>query len=170
MGLPRLSTSELTYPLLNVVLMLTPDDDGSDGRTKAETFPARTSVLTFCRDLQNSRDITRIETLPIRAGASYEIALHNGGSQLRERTAYFSGFDSSRDQIVFIDPNNGFEPKSSCGEMHVGYRDAADVLTQLNENSMVSVFHHFRRMSFSDDYAQIRARKAPSPPQSTGTR
>ena len=58
---------------------------------------------------------------------------------------------------MFIDPDNGFEPKGSCGEMHVGYRDIAQVLTQLNENSIVSVFHHFRRISFPDDYAHIKA-------------
>jgi len=103
--------SELRYPLLNVVLMLTADDDGGHGRTKAESFPARTSVLTFCRDLQDRRD----------------------------------------DQMVFIDPDNG------CREMHVGYRDIAQVLTQVNENSIVSVFHHFRRISFPEDYAQIKA-------------
>ena len=49
--------SELKYPCLNVALMLTANDGGGDGRTKAESFPARTPVLRFCRDLQISRGI-----------------------------------------------------------------------------------------------------------------
>src|SRR5437762_1354866 len=55
--------SELDYPWLNVAPMLTPDDGGNDGKTKAEWFPGRTPVLRFCRELQSSRTIERIKTL-----------------------------------------------------------------------------------------------------------
>lgn len=150
--------SELKCPCLSVALMLTADDGGGDGRTKAESFPARTPVLRFCRDLQIGRDIERIKNLPTHTGASYQIALHKGGLRPIDRPDYFSGFDASRDQIVFIDPDNGFEPKGSCQEKHVRYRDVEQILGQLNERSLVSVFHHFRRISFPDDYAQIKAR------------
>jgi hypothetical protein len=150
--------SELQVARLTVALMLTPDDGTGDGRTKADDFPARTSVLRFCRELQSRRDIERIKQLPACTGASYDLALHKGAERPLVRRDYFSGFDAGRDQIVFIDPDNGFEPEKSCEERHISYGDVAHVLAQLNENSVVSVFHHFRRVSFLDDFARIRAR------------
>src|SRR5438552_19058724 len=73
------------------------------------------------------------------------------------RSEYFSGFDEALDQLVFIDPDTGFEP-SKCEECHVAYRDVSRVLEQLNDNSIISVFQYQRRKSFSDDLASIRAR------------
>ena len=76
---------------------------------------------------------------------------------IRQRFAAFSGFDGALDQLVFIDPDTGFEP-SKCEECHVAYRDVSRVLKQLNDNSIVSVFQYQRRKSFSDDLAGIKAR------------
>lgn len=150
--------SELKFPWLNVALMLTPDDGGNDGKTKAEWFPARTPILRFCRDLQGNRTVERIKTLPRNTGGAYEVTLHKDGRHLTNRAEYFSGFDSSREQIVFLDPDNGFEPEKSCDDKHVSYRDVATLLGQLSETSIVSAFHHFRRVSFPDDFARIRER------------
>lgn len=150
--------SELWHPWLNVTLMLTPDDGGNDGKTKAEWFPARTPILRFCRDLQSDRVVERIKTLPRYTGGAYEVTLHKDGCRLTNRADYFSGFDSSREQLVFLDPDNGFEPEKSCDDKHVSYRDVTNLLGQLSETSIASVFHHFRRVSFPDDFARIRAR------------
>ena len=149
---------ELKYPWLNVVSMLTPDDGGHQGKTKAEWFPARTPILRFCRELQNNRTIERIKTLPRNTGGPYEVTLHKDGCRLTNRAEYFSGFDSTREQLVFLDPDNGFEPEKSCDDKYVSYRDIATLVGQLSGTSIVSVFHHFRRVSFPDDFARIRAR------------
>jgi hypothetical protein len=151
-------TSELKYPLLTVSLMLTQDDASNDGKTKAESFPARIPVLRFCRDLQATKDIRQIGKLPTYTGARYQVVLHKEGCYFTGRGEYFSGFESSRDQIVFLDPDNGFEPERSCGEKHVSYRDVARILEQISGNSVVSVFHHFRRVQFPIDFARIRER------------
>jgi hypothetical protein len=46
----------LGYRQLQIVLMMTPDDDGPAGGTPPEHFPARLELLNFCNDLQqNSR-------------------------------------------------------------------------------------------------------------------
>lgn len=150
--------SKLRYPWLNVALMLTPDDGGNDGKTKAEWFPARTPILRFCRDLQSKRSVERIKTLPRNTGGAYEVSLHKEGCRLTNRADYFSGFDSSLEQIVFLDPDNGFEPEKSCDDKHVSYSDVAALLGQLSDTSVVSIFHHFRRVSFPDDFARIRQR------------
>jgi hypothetical protein len=132
--------SELKYPWLNVALMLTPDDAGNHGKTKPESFEARTPVLRFCRDLQSTRDIQRIKHLPKFTGGAYDVALHKNGAYLTNRADYFSGFESSRDQVVFLDPDNGFEPDGSCENRHVSYRDVSSILAQISEHSIVSVF------------------------------
>ena len=115
--------SEMNYGRLTVALMLTPDDGGGHGQTKAETFPARTTVLQFCRELRERRDIECIKQLPAHTGGSYDLALHKNAERPLIRTEYFTGFDASAAQIVFLDPDNGFEPERSCNEAHVAYQD-----------------------------------------------
>ncbi len=150
----------LGLPRLHVALMLTPDDGGTDGRSDPARFPARAPVLDFCRDLRARRDIGRITGLPERTGAPYRLTLHRGESLFTgtDRTGYFSGFDGDGGALVFLDPDNGFEPERSCSDKHVRYGEVARVLEQLSEDSVVSVFQHFRRVSFPDDFARIRHR------------
>ena len=152
--------SALGFPLLHVVLMLMPDDGGTDGRSRPEMFPAREPVLEFCRELRACRDIALISGLPRRTGASYKLTLHQGGAPFaaRNRAGYFSGFGGAGDALVFLDPDNGLEPEQSCTGKHVRYDEVARVLEQLSDGSIVSVFQHHRRVSFPDDFARIRRR------------
>jgi hypothetical protein len=152
--------TELNYRWLNVALMLTPDDDGTHGKTAPDWFPARAPILQLCRDLRRSRDIEQIKALPQRTGSSYRVSLHKDDRRFlnRDRTDYFSNFDSGRDQLVFLDPDNGFEPQKSCDDRHVAYGDVVRLLDQLSATSVVSVFQNHRRISFQQDFARIRAR------------
>ena len=152
--------SELNYPLLNIVLMMTPNDKSNDGKTEPEEFPARKSVLRFCRDLKSSPDIERLKDLPKSTGASYQVMLHKNSFHFTNsnRTDYFSGFNSGYPQIVFLDPDNGFEPEKSCKDKHISYTDVSNILAQLTNNSIVTVFQHFRRVPFQEDFARIRKR------------
>ena len=154
--------TRLGYPQLTVALMMTPPD-GRHGKTEPEEFPARPVVIDLCHELQRTRDIERIKKLPAVTGASYEVELHRGDTCLTNanRAEYFTGFDANRKQIVFLDPDNGFEPKNSCTEQHVGYRDVTDILDQIADDSFVSVFHYHRRMSFPEDFSDIRERLRP---------
>ena len=153
----------LGYPQLTVALMMTPPD-GRHGKTEPEEFPARPDVIGLCHNLKRTRDIERIKTLPTVTGASYEVELHRGDTYLTNanRSEYFSGFDASRKQIVFLDPDNGFEPDGSFTEQHAGYRDVADILEQISGDSFVSVFHHHRHRKFPVDFRDIRKRLRPS--------
>jgi hypothetical protein len=151
-------TCELKYPWLTVALMLTPDDAGTHGKTRAESFPARTPVLRFCRDLQKDRTVERLKTLPRYTGGGYELTLHRDGSRMTDRADYFAGFDATRVQVVFLDPDNGFEPEKAWDDKHIRYPDMARVLEQVSETSIVSAFHHFRRVPFPEDFTRIRAR------------
>jgi hypothetical protein len=152
--------AELGVPQLTLALMMTPDDGGTDGQTDPASFPGRPAVVMFCRHLRESRRIEDISDLPKATGANYSLMLHRGSTCLTDlnRSGYFSGFDSTRRQLVFLDPDNGFEPEQSCREKHVAYRDIAQILCQLPDDSLISVFQHFRRKSFPDDFARIRER------------
>ena len=71
---------------------------------------------------------------------------------------YFSGLDGAGDALVFLDPDNGFEPQRSCTDKHVRYGEVSRVIEQLSADSVVSVFQHFRRVPFPEDFARIRRR------------
>ncbi len=152
--------SRLGLPRLTIALMMNPDGTNTQGRTLPEEFPADPCVLDFCRDLRRSKDVEEIKALPRHTGADYEVSLHRGSDLLTDqgRGHYFADLDGSCDQLVLLDPDNGFEPEKSCTTQHVRYEDVGQVLDQLSEGSFVSVFQHFRYVTFADDYARIRQR------------
>jgi hypothetical protein len=117
--------SELNYPLFNVVLMMTPDDGGSDGKSNPTLFPARDEIIAFCHNLRERRDIEEIKKIPRKTGSCYKVALHQGGACFSNETRkeYFSGFNSEQKQIVFLDPDNGLEPENSFNKKHIRYSD-----------------------------------------------
>ena len=92
--------------------------------------------------------------------SSYEVKLHKGDSYFKKenRGSYFSGIDSNRDQIVFLDPDNGFEPEKSYSEKHVRYSELTKILGQLTNESFITVFQHFRRIPFDKDFKRINER------------
>lgn len=162
--------SQLGFPILNMLLMLTPDDRSKHGETKAEWFPARESVLRFCRDIKAARDTQVLKALPRYTRASYRVKLHERSFDAFIRGDYFVGIDGQENQVVFVDPDNGFEPAKSCGPEHIAYSDVPGIIEQLNESSVLTAFHHFRRVSFpistSNRYGY--ASETLPRPQSTG--
>ena len=152
--------SGLALPRLSIALMMNPDGTNTHGRTRPEEFPADPCVLDFCRDLRRSKDVEGIKALPGHTGADYEVLLHRGSELLsnQSRRHYFADLDASCDQLVLLDPDNGFEPEKSCTTQHVRYEDVTQVLDQLTEGSVISVFQHFRYVPFADDYAHISER------------
>ena len=153
--------SELKYRYFNVALMLTPDDTTNEGKTKPESFKAKASILRFCNDLQEGcKVIEKIQKLPRYTGADYQVNFHKDEVIFtnKERMGYFAGFNADFDQIVLLDPDNGFEPEKSCRYKHVSYTDVARILEQVTQNSVVTVFQHFRRKSFPTDYERIKQR------------
>lgn len=140
--------------------MMRPDGKkNTHGGMEPEKFPARNCIIGFCNELRGSRDPQRIRDLPQATGAAYRVLLHRGDTLLTKdgRSDYFADFDADYDQLVFLDPDNGFEPKK-CTEQHVRYGEVAQVLDQVTEDSIVSVFQHFRYVRFVDDFAAIRER------------
>ena len=152
--------SELNYPLLNIALMMTPDDGGSDGKSHPTLFPARPEIIEFCHYLRENRSIDSIKELPHKTGAQYQVELHKNGSYINNgnRANYFSGINGIENQVLFLDPDNGFEPEKSINEKHISYEDISRILGQVSKNTVVSIFQHHRRKSFPDDFARIKER------------
>ncbi len=150
---------ELNYPVLNIMLMMTPDDESNHGKTRPTLFPARREILDFCDDLRNERKVILINSLPERTNSNYTVILHNNDSYItnKNRRKYFSGLSSKEEQLLFLDPDNGFEPEKPS-EKHVFYSDISYILEQISESSVVSVFQIFRREAFTKTFARIKER------------
>ena len=151
---------ELRYPFLNIGLMMTPDDESNDGKSHPSWFPARSTIVAFCEHLREQRSIEAVRRLPEITGSSYTIKFHNESAFItnQNRRQYFSGFSPDENQLLFLDPDNGFEPEKSYNEKHVLYSDIASLLGQISDDSVISVFQHFRRKSFVEDFARIKER------------
>lgn len=150
---------ELNYPVLNIMLMMTPDDESNYGKTHPTLFPARKEILDFCDDLRNERKVNLINSLPGRTNSNYTVNLHNNDSHItnKNRKTYFSRLSDIEEQLLFLDPDNGFEPEKSS-EKHVLYSDLSYILEQISERSVVSVFQIFRYEAFTKTFARIKER------------
>lgn len=151
---------ELRYPFLNIALMMTPDDESNDGKSFPSLFQARPEIIEFCKHLRYMKSIETIRLLPEKIDSNYTVELHKGSTFItsKNRSQYFSGLLANTKQLLFVDPDNGFEPEKSYSEKHVLYSDIASLLGQMSDDSVISVFHHFRRKSFVEDFAIIKHR------------
>jgi len=149
---------ELDFPVLNVILMMTSDDESNDGKTDPTLFPARKEILDFCEDLRKERKVDLIHSLPIRTKSHYIVNLHNNDLQItnNNRKTYFSGLSSKEDQLLLLDPDIGFEPEKSYSDKHILYSDLSYILEQISESSVVSVFQHNRHEKFTKTFLQIK--------------
>lgn len=150
----------LSVPCLDVLFMMTPDDGGHDGKTHPSLFPARQTIIDFCHEVQSSRSIEKVKLLPQFTKSKYRVNVHRkeGYFTHQNRNAYFGAIPCTAGKLLFLDPDNGFEPEKSCGEKHISYKDIHNLLCQLPNEAVISVFHHFRRVPFTTDFNRIRER------------
>lgn len=153
-------TNALRFKVLNILLMMTYDDNTKEGKTKPDWFPARSEIIKFCHELRAERELSRIISLPTKTGASYKVKLHKPGNYLskKDRNSYYLDISNYCDQVIFLDPDNGMEPEKRYNEKHVRYSELAIILDQISNNSVITVFQHFRRKNFRDDFSRIKER------------
>lgn len=145
---------------LQIVWMMTADDGGPDGKTPPERFPAHPEIIGFCKRLRKTREPGMLGDLPGTTGARYKVRLYKSDKCFvnSERASYFSELQVAPDSFLFLDPDNGFEPEKSCSKKHVRYTDVAELLKKTSSGAVISVFQHFRRKAFDEDFARIRER------------
>ena len=153
-------TNALGFKVLNILLMMTPNDKTNDGKTKPDWFPARSEIIDFCNVLRKERDISTIKNLPSITGGKYNVILHKPKIHIssNNRELYFKDVVNHKNQVVFLDPDNGMEPEKKFNEKHVRYIELKSILEQISEDSVISVFQHFRRKKFKDDFIRIKER------------
>ena len=167
-------TRELKIQLLNILLMLTPDDDSKQGKSNPRLFPAPT-IWPFCEELRKGRDFGLLRGLPKRTGANYAVELHRESECFAtlhtkgKRGDYFAGISSARLQVIFLDPDNGFAPPppSRTKNSHVKCGEVKDILERSHSDSIIVVFQHAKQaglegkgryfyVPFAEHYAEIR--------------
>lgn len=136
----------LGYPALQIVPMLTDDDDSNDGKTHPSRFPADAVIHDFCMRLRQSHSFDHLNGLPGLTGADYRVIFHRVDEMFSHasRGKYFTCIVGATDQVVFVDPDTGFEPKWP-NDTHVAYSDVEAILDQITRNSVVSVYQHQRQ-------------------------
>lgn len=150
----------LAYDKLAIVWMMTADDGSTNGRTAPETFPARKEILDLCHRLRTERRPALLLGLPAITGAGYAVSLHDAGESVRGRGqhSFFGEIEGGSRHVVFLDPDNGFEPERAATDRHVRYSDLDRLVGTLPDDAVVVVFQHHRRRKFVDDFARIRER------------
>ncbi|MHB1200046.1 MAG: hypothetical protein ACYCZ6_10900 [Polaromonas sp.] len=148
----------LGYGRLKIAWMMTPDDGGPDGRTAPELFPARREILHLCNQLRATRDLALLSDMPTKMGASYAVSFHEPTERLLGgiQHSFFSGIETGEDQVIFLDPDKGFEPERSSSDGHVRYRYLDGLLKSIAPGLVVTVFQHHRRKKFPEDFTRIR--------------
>ena len=149
-------TRELGMQLLNILLMLTPDDETKEGESNPRLFPAP-RIWPFCEQLRakRERDFGLLRGLPNCVHAAgpcdsqYEVRLHNGENFFcnakAERGKYFSGIARETAQVVFADPDVGFEPPSGGSDKHILFSDVGGILEEMSQESILVVFQHAKQ-------------------------
>lgn len=148
----------LNYRQLNIAWMMLPDDGSSDGRSAPELFPARLEILTLCEQLRATRNPDLLLNLPATSNANYTVNFHTPATANEANTSFFAGILPVAQQLIFLDPDKGFEPERSATNNHVRYADLDALLKTLLPDGVITIFQHHRRKKFPDDFARIRER------------
>ena len=156
---------EIGYSVLNVVPMATSDGISGSGKS-TKVFPASPAIQCFCKHLRKEpRSFERIRELSCYTKEDYEVRLHKPEISFEHseaaRKEYFSGIDSETKQILFLDPDIGFEPQytENVDARHVKYYDIGTVWKQISDACVLVVFQHGNhRDDFDVHHAYIKDR------------
>ena len=145
---------------LQILPMLTEDDCSGHGNSQPHEFPAKQEILDFCRRLGHARSLSQIAKLPAITDGSYAVDLYRPENffESDKRSNYFQGFCARSGALIFLDPDNGFEPTRSCSEKHVRFCEIDAILERAPSDAAIAVFQHGRRIAFPKDFAEIRER------------
>jgi hypothetical protein len=149
----------LGYSQLKIAWSISPDDDSSEGKTAPELFPASPEVIELCKKLRTNRNPELLLELPTATGANYQVSFHPE-AHLNDSASpsFFSDLTIENQQVIFLDPDKGFEPERSSTDKHVRYADLDSLIKSIPPDTVVTVFQHHRRKKFTDDFARIRER------------
>lgn len=149
----------LGYQKLTIAWVMNADDGSAEGQSSPELFPARREILTLCEQLRATRNPDLLLNLPEMTGANYTVNFHTPDRLNNHLSdSFFAGIKPVARQVIFLDPDKGFEPERSASKSHVRYAELDVLLKMLPSDSVITIFQHHRRKKFPDDFARIRER------------
>ncbi len=140
--------SELVY-----VPLLTEDDaKGNDGKTPHRWFPCRTDIREFTEGFLKSRNLGRIGTLgSLPKHPTFGVHIFKETVYVPAgpaRSSYWTGLALPGNEIIFLDPDNGFETATRKGRKWVRVSEIQTILASAPPSTAVVVYQHrplFRR-------------------------
>lgn len=137
--------------------LLRPDNGTSEGNTSSFVYEGSPASQAFCDLLRSTRDISKVRLLPEITESSYKASVLKPKTYytLNSRDEYYKSYFSAN--IVLVDPCTGFEPQIAT-DNHVLYEDIAYYIHTLPKRAVFSVYQHFRRKKFEEDFKRIRSR------------
>lgn len=159
---------ELGVNVMRVLFMLTGNDsqNPNHGGSPAENFKGGDDgICDLCRELKARKDAGSsfydlINGIPARMDGRYAVCIHDRDDSFGDSTReeYFASFaGGGKNELVFVDPNIGFEPKTkpaTCG--HVCYSDVKALLCKMECDSVISVYQSWKhRENFCETFRGI---------------
>jgi hypothetical protein len=149
------------FDSLLIVPMLTPDEpESTHGGSSPDGFPCRPFIKTFLRRLRDERSLRPLSELGTLNEPRFEVIVHPDplpiGNAFRRYHYWGPVCTQMRaDQIVFMDPDNGFETKSQRARKHFRHDEAARVMSAMPESSALVVYQHWRRQRWHEAFSEI---------------
>lgn len=148
---------ELNFTVLEYIPMLTSENDKDEGKSNPGEFNfCDQEIVNFCELLRKKKDLNLIQELPVYIKSSYQIKLIKNLFEHGKRIEYFSTIDPISKNLLLFDPDNGFRGESIFNEKHIDYLELINIYNKCADDSVLSIFHHFRRKSFMEDFQKIK--------------
>jgi hypothetical protein len=143
---------QLAAKRLSIIWMLTRNDESQDGQEISYAKGAgHRDLYRFLRKSLDGgvRNVARLDEYFKEAGYGFEYCPY-GAERLflhRDRAAYFGEIPKANldDAVVFLDPDNGLEVKSTGdgnGDRYVTYDEVASIYGRMEETSVLVVYQH----------------------------
>lgn len=141
--------NQLRLRQLTLIWMLTPDVGNTHGSIQPRFDKERRALNEFFNQTPRPQ-LTDVQTYYESQG--FRCLSYGDTPEFyitkEARTDYFSGIQDShlQDALVFLDPDNGVEPRSGASILHVRLEELSDLWSRMNDESILVVYQHKPRV------------------------
>jgi hypothetical protein len=140
--------AQLNLGQLTIVWMLTPDVGNTHGSRRPKFDESRSDLNLFFQQVPrpNLRDVK--DYFSRRGYVCNSYGDRSDAYITRaSRDAYFRSIESGllKDALVFLDPDNGVEPRSGATPFHVRLNELRDLWNRMGRESVLVIYQHLPR-------------------------
>lgn len=153
--------SQLELRQLTLVWMLTPDVGNTHGSRRPKFDPDRPALNEFFQ--QDPRPtLSDVQTYSIQRG--YQCTSYrdqpDGYITRSNREEYFSSIRDEllKDALVFLDPDNGIEPRGGATPLHIKLEELQDLWRRMDDRSVLVIYQHKPRVPADVFWPDVVAR------------